>query len=222
MVAMSKRATVPSRKLCGTATGGANASGRGATTQRGARYLQAERVLRRFEAIQIAGDMSGLRERLQRKAELLREAAVIFADVVEYAVAEYVTAALFQIGRSYELFAEGLREQPLPEGLSEEEEISYQEQLASFIIPMEDQAIQAYEGGYQKALELGIYNRWTAELHQALTRLNDVQYPPRRELGGEIVAATPLTPAPLISELASDRIHQRDRPADSGDDGDAP
>lgn len=166
-----------------------------------ARYLQAERVLARYEAIQIAGDTAGLRDRLQQKSELLREAAVIFADVVEYAVAEYVTAALFQIGRSYELFAEGLRAQPVPEGLSEEEEMSYQDQLSSFIIPMEDQAIQAFEGGYQKALELGIYNRWTAQLHEALTRLNDIQYPPRREVGGDIVSTTPLAPPPALSEL---------------------
>jgi TolA-binding protein len=163
-----------------------------------ARYLQGDLVLAQYEAIQIAGDVAGLRRRLQRKSELLQEAALIYADVVEFQVAEWVTAALFQIGRSYELFAEGLRNAPVPEGLNEEEEQSYRDQLAMFIIPMEERALEAFEGGYQKALELRIYNRWTARLREALTRLNDVQYPPFREMGGDIVEGEPLPmPEPL-------------------------
>ena len=163
-----------------------------------ARYMQGDRVLAQYEAIQIAGDVAGLQRRLERKSELLREAALIYADVVEFQVAEWVTAALFQIGRSYELFAEGLRNAPVPEGLNEEEEQSYRDQLSMFIIPIEERALEAYEGGYQKAIELRIFNRWTAQLREALTRLNDVQYPPFREMGGGIVEGAPLPmPGPL-------------------------
>lgn len=163
-----------------------------------ARYLQGDRVLAEYEQIQIAGPSEGLRQRLQRKSELLQRAALIYADVVEFGVAEWVTASLYQIGRSYELFAEAMREFELPEGLSEEEQQVYMDQLAMFIIPMEERALEAYEGGYNKALELRIYNRWTARLLEALQRLNDVQYPPMRESGGAVVEASPLPmPAPL-------------------------
>jgi tetratricopeptide (TPR) repeat protein len=151
-----------------------------------ARYLQGEAVLRDFEAITIVGDVAGLRQRLERKSQLLRQAAEIFADVVELRVAEWVTAALFQVGRSYELFASGLRDAPIPEGLTEEEEQAYRDQLSYFIVPIEEQALEAYEGGYRTAIELRIYNTWTARLREGLTRLNDVQYPPLRELGGAL------------------------------------
>ncbi len=151
-----------------------------------ARFLQGEAILHEFEAISIEGDVAGLRERLQRKSDLLRRASEAFADVVEFRVAEWVTAALFQIGHSYELFASGLRDAPVPSGLSEEEEQAYRDQLAYFIVPIEEQALEAYEGGYRTAIELRIYNRWTASLREGLTRLNDVQYPPLRELGGEL------------------------------------
>ena len=104
-------------------------------------------------------------------AELLRRAALIYADVVEFQVAEWITAALFQIGRSYELFAEAMREFEVPEGLNEEEQQVYMDQLAMFIIPMEERALEAFEGGYQKALELRIFNRWTARLREALAVL---------------------------------------------------
>ena len=84
------------------------------------------------------------------------------------------------------------------EGLSEDEEQVYLDQLAMFIIPMEERALEAYEGGYQKAIELRIFNDWTAKLREALTRLNDIQYPPLRETGGDLVQAPPLPiPQPL-------------------------
>ena len=137
-------------------------------------------------------------ERLTRKSELLARAANAFADVVEYHVAEWVTAALFQIGRSYELYAEALRAFEIPPGLSEEEEQAYMDQLSMAIVPIEERALEAYEGGYAAAIELGIYNEWTAHLREGLTRLNDVSYPPLRETGIETtsVAILPM-PAPL-------------------------
>jgi TolA-binding protein len=163
-----------------------------------ARFLQAMELVRQYEEIQIAGPTEGLRQRLERKSELLRRAAEAFAEVVQLRVAEWVTAALFQIGRSYELFAQGLRNAPIPEGLSEEEEMAYTDQLSSFIVPIEERALEAYEGGYNTALELRIFNRWTAQLREGLTRLNDVQYPPLREMGGELGEANAIpVPAPL-------------------------
>lgn len=159
-----------------------------------ARYLQGEAVLREFEAITIDGDVGGLRRRLERKSQLLRQAAEIFRDVVELRVAEWVTAALYQVGRSYELFANALREAPIPAGLTDEEEQAYRDQLAYFIVPIEEQALEAYEGGYRTAIELRIFNRWTALLREGLTRLNDVQYPPLREMGGALSEGARLPP----------------------------
>lgn len=163
-----------------------------------ARYMQGEAILARFEAVQIAGDVEGLSGRLQQKSRLLREASEAFADVVSFHVAEWVTAALFQIGRSYEVFATQLRDFPVPEGLSEEEDQAYRDQLGSFIVPIEEQALEAYQGGYQTAIELRIFNTWTAQLHEGLTRLNDVEFPPLREVGAELDegAALPI-PQPL-------------------------
>ncbi len=162
-----------------------------------ARYLQGERVLHEYEAIAIDGDAGSLARRLEQKSELLARAAAIFGDVVELRVAEWVTAALFQIGRSYETFAEALRGAPIPAGFNEAEQQSYRDQLAMFIVPMEERALEAYEGGYQTALELHIYNTWTQRLREALTRLNDVQYPPLREAGADIVEGATL-PRPTI------------------------
>jgi len=164
-----------------------------------ARFMQADQVLAEMEAIKIEGEPRTLGKRLEQKAELLRKASGLYLEVVELRVAEWVTASLFKVGRSYELFADGLRNAPIPKGLSEEEEQSYRDQLGMFIVPIEEKALEAYEGGYQKALELEVLNKWTEELRDGLTRMNEVQYPPLRELGAQSVTEPPLAlPAPLL------------------------
>lgn len=163
-----------------------------------ARFHQGEALLAEFETVTIVGDVAGLRARLERKSDLLRRASQAFGDVVEFRVAEWVTAALFQIGRSYELFASALRDAPIPEGLTEEEDQAYRDQLGMFIVPIEERALESYEGGYRTALELRIFNRFTGELRSGLGRLNDVEYPPLREIVPGFDDATQLpTPAPL-------------------------
>ena len=45
---------------------------------------------------------------------------------------------------------------------------------------------------YEKAIELGIYNRWTGKMREALGRLNDVLYPPMHEIGFDVRTTGPL------------------------------
>ena len=163
-----------------------------------ARFQQGEQALAAFERVKIEGDIAGLRKRLAHKSELLRKAADIYGDVVEYRVSEWVTAALYKIGQSYELFAESLRKAPVPPNLNEAEEQAYRDELAKFIVPIEERALEAYESGYRKALELHVFNAWTQKQREALTRLNDVEYPPLREAGAGLAEGQLLPlPAPI-------------------------
>jgi len=165
------------------------------------RFQQGDRALAAFEKVAIEGDAAGLGKRLAHKGELLRKAAEIYSDVVSYRVSEWMTAALYKIGRSYELFAESLREVSVPPNLNEQEEQAYRDELAKFIVPIEERALEAYENGYRKALELHVYNTWTEKQRQALTRLNDVEYPPLREAGTELSEAQPLPLPEPLTEL---------------------
>jgi cellulose synthase operon protein C len=166
-----------------------------------ARFMQGDLVLADFERIRIAGERGTLAKRLEQKSELLRKAAGIYGDVVEYKVAEWVTAALFKIGQSYEMFADALRNAPVPKGMNEEQEQAYRDQLAMFIVPIEERALAAYEGGYRKAIELRVFNHWTQRLREGLTRLNQVEYPPLREIGTEMAVSSSLAPPDPLTGL---------------------
>ncbi len=165
-----------------------------------ARYMEGERVLAKFEQIQIQGDVKQLKARLKQKADLLKDAAKVFLDCVSMGVAEWTTAALYQIGHMYESFARTLRDSPPPpEVKTEDQKADYQAQIEEFAVPMEERSLDAYENGWKKAMDLGIYNQWTAKMRDALGRLNSELYPPFKETGFEVRSQGPLPMPPLIA-----------------------
>jgi hypothetical protein len=187
-----------------------------------ARYMEGERVLARFDAIQISGDVKQLSQRLKQKSELLKQASTIFLDVVSLGVAEWTTAALYQIGRTYENFAKAMRESPVPSNLSDADKEQYQTQIDEFVVPIEERSLDAYENGWKKATELGIYNQWTAKMREALGRLNAELYPPFKETGFDVRSQGP-TPLPALIEAprrgpekAADKPAAKPAPAAEG------
>lgn len=148
-----------------------------------ARYMEGERILSEYEKIQIAGDVKQLTKRLKQKSQLLKSAAETFLDTAEMGVAEWTTASLYQIGYTYESFAKALTDSPPPAALSDADKDLYRRQIDEFIVPIEERAIEAYESGWSKAIELGIFNSWTAKMRDALGRLVSEAYSPLREVG---------------------------------------
>jgi tetratricopeptide (TPR) repeat protein len=148
-----------------------------------ARYMQGEAVLAKYEAVKIEGDVKQLKERLRKKSELLKKAAETFLGTAEMGVAEWTTAALYQIGFTYESFSKALLGSPPPDKLNEQEKELYKQAIDEFVVPIEERSLEAYESGWQKAIELGIFNSWTAKMRAALGRLNSELYAPLKETG---------------------------------------
>ena len=171
-----------------------------------ARYVVGERILARFEQIQIQGDIRQLKARLKQKTELLKDAAKVFLDCVSLGVAEWTTAALYQIGHMYEAFAKALRDSPPPsEVKTEDQKSDYEAQIEEFAVPMEERSLDAYENGWKKAMELGIYNQWTAKMRDALGRLNTEIYPPFKETGFEVRSQGSL-PMPALIDAPNRQV----------------
>ncbi len=163
-----------------------------------ARYLQGEGILKRFQDVKIEGDVKQLKERLKKKSELLKKAAETFLSTAEIGAAEWTTAALYQIGVTYESFSKALLSSPPPDNLSAEEKELYTQAIDEFVVPIEERSLEAYESGWQKAIELGIFNSWTAKMREALGRLNSELYPPLKEQGLQLRSQGPGQLPPLI------------------------
>ncbi len=127
-------------------------------------------------------------------------------------VAEWTTASLYQIGRTYESFAKALRDAPPPSNLSDADKEAYQQQIDEFVVPIEEKSLEAYENGWKKAVELGIYNTWTAKMREALGRLNAELYPPLREVGFDVRSQGP-SPLPALIDSPRRAAHEAPKPA---------
>ena len=133
-----------------------------------ARYIQGELAYLEYEKIKIAGKPKQLAKVLEEKAKRLEEAKAIYLDVVTYKSPEWATAALLRIGQGYEAFAKAMRNAPVPKDLKEDEKQMYRDELEKVIVVIEDKAIDAYKSGYARALQIGVYNKHTQAIRQAL------------------------------------------------------
>ena len=87
---------------------------------------------------------------------------------------------------------------PTAASLSDADKEAYTQQIESFVVPIEERSLDAYENGWKKAIELGIYNQWTAKMRESLGRLNAELYPAFRETGFEVRASGPSALPALI------------------------
>jgi TolA-binding protein len=142
-----------------------------------ARYLQGELLYHDYEAIKIAGKPRQLARALEDKAKLLDDARKVYLDVVSFRVPEWATAALYRIGQAYASYAKAIRNAKVPRDLSREEQQIYRDELEKSVVVIEDKALEAYRSGYAKALEIGVYNKHTRSLRQALAELDQGTYP---------------------------------------------
>ncbi len=147
-----------------------------------ARYIQGELVFHEYERIKIAGKPKQLAKVLEQKAKLLEEAKGIYLDVVTYQSPEWATASLLRIGQGYEAYAKAMRNAPVPNDLNEEEKQVYRDELEKVVVVIEDKAIDAYKSGYAKAIQIGVYNKHTQAIRQALSRLAENEYPKENEV----------------------------------------
>ncbi|MEO7095382.1 MAG: hypothetical protein ABI175_19150, partial [Polyangiales bacterium] len=159
-----------------------------------ARYLQGERLVTQYDAITL--DVTGpeLKKRLEKKKNLLKEAGTTFADCAKMGSAEWTTAALYRIGYIFEGFATALAKVQPPKDTPPEQVEAFHNEVDPIATLFTEKAINAYDTGWKKAIELKIFNHWTADMRAALSRLNDVEYPPIREVGLEVrsVGAAPM------------------------------
>jgi TolA-binding protein len=165
-----------------------------------ARYIQGELVYHEYEHIKIAGKPKQLAKVLEEKAKRLEEAKAIYIDVVTYKSPEWATAGLLRIGQGYEAYAKAMRNAPVPKDLNADEKQMYRDELEKVVVVIEDKALDAYKSGYQKALTIGVYNKHTQAIRQALSRLAENEFPKEAEQR--------LSTRPGEPRIALDRIEE--------------
>jgi TolA-binding protein len=170
-----------------------------------ARYIEGELIFHEYERLKIAGKPKQLAKVLEEKAKLLEEAKGIYLDVLAYQSPEWATAGLLRIGQGYEAYAKAMRNAPVPKDLNEEEKQVYRDELEKVVVVIEDKALDAYKSGYAKALQIGVYNKHTQTIRQALSRLAENEYPKENEVRLSTRVGEPKVTLDRIEEVRRDQ-----------------
>jgi TolA-binding protein len=150
------------------------------------RYLQGELIFKDYERVTLNVKPSRLKRQLDEKTNLLVKAQEVYIQVVEYGDASWATAGLYRIGQMFENFANELKNAQVPKDLSAAEQDVYRQELDTYVVDIEDRAIDAFKAGYAKALELKVYNQYTRLIREALARLSSTEFPAENEVRADV------------------------------------
>ena len=97
---------------------------------------------------------------------------------------------------------------------------AYQDQLAQFAQPYEEQAVQVYVQALNAARELRVKNEWTKKIQESLARYRPREYPILKDARGKMLLED-VYPAPLADSPEPAR-KAASEPVTRGADGPAP
>jgi tetratricopeptide (TPR) repeat protein len=116
-----------------------------------------------------------LKKSLALKKDAQNAALQGFNKVLDYKVAEFVTAANFYIGDIYHQLAKDLMSSSKPKNLNTLELEQYELLLEEQAFPFEEQAINLHETNAQRAWQ-GNYDKWIQQSFVALAQLMPARY----------------------------------------------
>jgi TolA-binding protein len=169
-----------------------------------ARYYKGELIFREYEAVTLDVKPRDLTNALTTKKKLLDKANKVYLSVVDYQDLKWATAALFRVGQVYDGFSEALAtaaNKP-PPSLKPDEVSAYQDKLNEYVVNIQEIAVQAFSAGYTKAIQMQVYDEFTAKIRVALGRLAADKFPPERESRGKERSGDRPPNPDLVTEVA--------------------
>lgn len=148
-----------------------------------ARYYDGELVFREYEKVSLDVKPAQLNGALKQKAKLLADAEKVYGSVLDYKDLKWATAALYRVGQVYEGFGDALTQaaNKPPAGLPPDQVQAYQDAVNGYVVQMQDKAVELYSAGYQKAINLQVYDEYTAKMREALGRVASDKFPAEKE-----------------------------------------
>lgn len=137
-----------------------------------AQYVLAEDARAAFDAVRLS---QPLKDSLQRKQRVLKEAVKAFEAVAAYQVAEFATASTYQIATLFTDLAGAIMESDRPGGLSELELEQYDILLEEQAFPFEEQAISLHEINMRRSWD-GLWDDWIERSFAELGRLMPARF----------------------------------------------
>ncbi|HVP67588.1 MAG TPA: tetratricopeptide repeat protein [Anaeromyxobacteraceae bacterium] len=167
-----------------------------------AEFRLAESRFERYDRIALPATTNPkkLKQALGAKLAELKRVAPLYNEVKKYKRPDWTLAAFYRQAYMLERLAQTLYDAPVPPEFKkagqEEYLAAYQDQLAQFAQPYEEQAVQVYVQALNAARELRVKNEWTKKIQESLARYRPREYPILKDAKGQMVLED-FSPAPL-------------------------
>jgi hypothetical protein len=167
-----------------------------------ARFRLAEFDFERYDAITLptTTDPKKLKKALEAKFAEAKRVAPLYDEVARYKRPDWILAAFYRKAYLLERLAQTIYEAPVPPEFkkagNEEYLAAYQDGLATFAQPYEDQAVTVYVQAIEAARKLHVKNEWTKKIGESLARYRPREYPILKEAKSRLITED-LSPVPL-------------------------
>ena len=153
---------------------------------------------RRMEAAPLRLPQAQIELDLNQKGHLLLAAQARYLRAIRTADAEWAPAAGHQLGLLYERFHAHIMATPVPQELSADERVVYQDELRKKLSPLIRKAVAIYQRSLSLASRLGAQSPWAARTRERMETLQRllqlVSSGPSR---GQLATERTETPAPV-------------------------
>jgi tetratricopeptide (TPR) repeat protein len=151
-----------------------------------AKFMIGEDVFQEMASITIkSANEKQLQERIEKKMKVAEKAQKIFEEVITFRRPDWAIAALYRIGAQYQNFAETVRNSPIPERLTYDQEEIYKGLLEDRATMVENKAVTAYKQALEVALKENWFNDYSKKAEIELAKLRPREFRKPSELRAE-------------------------------------
>jgi cellulose synthase operon protein C len=156
-----------------------------------ARFRLAEYDFERYDRITLpaTSNTKKLKAALDAKLNEAKKVAPQYDEVMRYKRPDWILAAFYRKAYMLERLAQTLYDAPVPPDVKKNDEYmaAYQDALAQFAQPYEDQAVKVYVDALDAARRLHVKNEWTKKVNESLARYRPAEYPVLKEAKSALV-----------------------------------
>jgi len=167
-----------------------------------ARFRLAELDFEKYDRITLPAttNTNKLKKALESKLAEAKKVAPQYDEVMRYKRPDWILAAFYRKAHLLERLAQTIYEAPPPPEFkrrgAEEYLAAYQDGLAQFAQPYEEQAVKVYVDAIEAARKLHVKNEWTKKIGESLARYRPREYPVLKEAKARMVTED-VTPLPF-------------------------
>ncbi|OUS31900.1 hypothetical protein A9Q99_02060 [Gammaproteobacteria bacterium 45_16_T64] len=156
-------------------------------TQYLAAYAAKELALPHFNKFNRIALKQPLKRSLKKKKAAMKAATKAYGRVANIGILEFTTAANYQIGEIYRLFATSILHSERPKGLDAETLEEYELLLEDQALPIEDKAIDIFKANAERTKD-GIWDEWVKKSYESLSKLQPGRFA-KKEIREEAINA---------------------------------